>query len=112
MRTFEMKTPAFECKVNEVRLLTSSICSLSFDSNKPLEFQAGQYINVELPNPTSHDAMFSRNYSLATPPHKRPIELCFELVGFGSNYLSKLAPNDTFMARGPLGKFVCEATSE
>src|SRR4051794_26868064 len=100
------KAPPTECKVKEVRLLTPHICSLSFETPSPFAFQAGQYVNVVIPDVGGR--VFTKNYSLATPPEKRPMELCFELVGAGPAYLSKLCPGDTFEARGPFGKFVYE----
>ncbi|MBI3336111.1 FAD-dependent oxidoreductase [Candidatus Peregrinibacteria bacterium] len=104
----KVKTSPIICKVEEVRFLTPHICSLSFQTEKPFEFQGGQYINILIPDGSVEKA-FSRNYSIATPPEKRPLELCFELVGTGTSYLNRLKPGDTFKIRGPYGEFVFDS---
>lgn len=108
MKGHDMKGSPIGCKVKEVRLLTSHICELSFETEGNFDFQAGQYVNVLIPNGGKGNRAFARNYCLATPPEKRPMELCFELVGSGTSYLSKLRSGDTFKIRGPFGKFAFE----
>lgn len=107
-----MKSSPLTFQVREVRLLTPHTCSLSFEAEEPFSFQAGQYINVRIPNGGKSHNELSRNYSIVTPPEKRPLELCFELVGTGTTHLSRLRPNDTFQARGPYGKFIYEGKSD
>lgn len=94
------------CKVKEVRPVTPDLYSLAFDVDEPFEFRAGQYLTFLIPELAAYEGSFTRNYSIATPPEKRPLEVCFEIVGPGSTYLHELRPGGAFHASGPFGKFV------
>src|SRR5262249_48656966 len=72
------------------------------------EFIAGQFVSVVIPGAGPNGRDLRRAYSIASPPERRPIELCIKLVegGPGTNYLNKLRPGDKFKAFAPYGDFV------
>lgn len=100
-----MNEPTFPCWIKETKALTPEVWTIAFDVDKPLNFEAGQYINVVIPAPSRFKKAVTRNYSICSPPEKSPIELCFELVGKGPGYLSQLKEGDIFEASGPYGGF-------
>lgn len=106
-----MKASEFHCTVKAHRMLTSSVFELTFDTEQPLEFQAGQFISVVVPGAGPHGRDLRRAYSIASAPHVRPIELCVKVVeeGPGSGYLNTLRPGDKFRGWAPYGDFLYAA---
>lgn len=92
----------YQCRVVESRPLSPSVFELSFTPDRPLAFQAGQYISVVVP----HEGKFLRRpYSIASAPEASPIELCIQRIegGPGSTFLQHLKPGDTFSGFAPYG---------
>ena len=104
------RMPALEyiCTVEAQRMLTPTVFELTFTTNHPLEFKAGQFISCVIPGAGPNGRDLRRAYSIASPPEKRPIELCVKLVdgGPGTNYLYGCKPGTTFKGFAPYGDFV------
>ena len=102
--------PALEyiCTVEGVRMITPTVFELAFGINHPLDFKAGQFISIVVPGAGPGGRDLRRAYSIASPPQKRPVELCVKLVdgGPGTNYLYSLKPGATFKGFAPYGDFV------
>lgn len=98
----------FKCLVQAKRMLTPTVFELTFDTEPPLDFQAGQFVSVIVPGAGPHGRDLRRAYSIASAPHLRPIELCIKLVedGPGTNYLYGLKPGDSFRGVAPYGDFI------
>lgn len=97
--------------VKSFRMLTPTVFETTFETDKPLEFSAGQFVSIIIPGAGPKGRDLRRAYSIASAPETRPIELCVKLVeeGPGTNYLYQLRPGDTFKMMAPYGDFVYEA---
>lgn len=104
--------PAIElhCTVKSFRMLTPTVFEIAFEADKPVHFEAGQFISVVIPGAGPKGRDLRRAYSIASAPEPRPIELCVKLVegGPGTNYLYKLRPGDVFRGYAPYGDFTFE----
>lgn len=90
------------------RELAPSILHLTFSLLEPnsIEFEAGQYMILFVPNGT--DAPARRLFSIVTPPTvQNSFELIVEIIpgGVASEYFSKLNPGETAQFQGPVGLF-------
>lgn len=78
-------------------------------ANKPVRFEAGQFVAVKVPNGPK------RLYSFASPPSgllkPNEFELCVKFLpgGAGSEYLATLKAGDPMKIWGPYGDFVYES---
>lgn len=105
-----MAVTEFQCRIISRKMLTPTVFEVTFDTDKPLEFKAGQFISIVIPGAGPHGRDLRRAYSIASAPEKRPVELCIKLVedGPGTNFLYKLNPGDTFRGFAPYGDFTYE----
>ncbi len=105
-----MAAKEYLCTVRSNRSLTPTVFEITFETNEPVEFKAGQFISVVVPGAGPKGRDLRRAYSIASAPHVRPIELCVKLVeeGPGTNYLARLRAGDQFRAFAPYGDFVFE----
>jgi ferredoxin-NADP reductase len=105
-----MAAREYRCEVKGFRNLTPTVFEVAFETDHPVEFEGGQFFSVIIPGAGPHGRDLRRAYSIASPPEKRPIELCVKLVegGPGTNYLAKLKPGDVFRVMAPYGDFVFE----
>lgn len=94
----------FDGRVAELVQLTPTIKGVVVELDEPLEFQAGQYVNVEIPGLDK-----PRAFSLAqSPGETRRIELNVRHVpnGAGTTYIhEQLQPGHSLRITGPLGHF-------
>jgi ferredoxin-NADP reductase len=105
------KAIEYLCTVKGFKMLTPTVFELTFETDKPFEFQAGQFISCVIPGAGPKGRDLRRAYSIASAPEVRPVELCVKVVeeGPGTQYLYKLRPGDTFRGFAPYGDFVYEA---
>jgi NAD(P)H-flavin reductase len=103
-----MKATEFKCLVKSFRMLTPTVFETTFETELPMEFQAGQFVSVIVPGAGPKGRDLRRAYSIASSPETRPIELCVKLVedGPGTNYLYKLKAGDSFRGVAPYGDFI------
>jgi phenol hydroxylase P5 protein len=94
----------FPGTVSRIEQLTPTIKGIFIELDEAIHFQAGQYINLELPRDIG-----SRAFSLANAPGKgREIELNIRLVpgGAGTTWLHEsLKVGDRISLSGPYGRF-------
>ena len=92
-------------------MLTPTVFDQTFETDKPLEFSAGQFVSIIIPGAGPKGRDLRRAYSVASSPEQRPVELCVKIVedGPGTQYLFRLKPNDTFKAMAPYGDFTYKA---
>ncbi len=90
--------------------MTPTVFEVTFDTDRPVDFAAGQFVSIVIPGAGPKGRDLRRAYSIASAPQVRPIELCVKLVtdGPGTNYLYKLRPGDTFRGFAPYGDFLYE----
>lgn len=90
--------------VSEIKDLSPTIKGIKFKLDKPMAFQAGQYINLDIPGVEG-----SRAFSIANPPSDaQEVELHVRLVpeGAGTTYLhQQLQVGDELSLSGPYGQF-------
>ena len=90
--------------VSRIENLTPTIKGVWIELDEALDFQAGQYINLQLP-----DGSGSRAFSLANPPSQdREIELNIRLVpgGQATTWVhQQLKVGDRVQLAGPYGRF-------
>ena len=89
----------FVARVLENRQLTEFVFEPLLELDKPMEWQAGQYMML-LP--------VHRSYSISSlPTDPKQITLCVDTRpgGPGSQLVRSLKPNDKVFFKGPLGKF-------
>lgn len=106
-----MAASEYNCLVKYNRMISPTVFELGFETDKPFDFDGGQFISVIIPGAGPNGRDLRRAYSIASAPEKRPIELCIKLVegGPGTNYLYKLKEGDRFRGYAPYGDFVYEA---
>lgn len=94
----------FAGTVRRIETLTPTIKALHIELDEAIDFQAGQYVNLEIPG-----LGIRRAFSLANPPSSgRMIELNVRLVpgGQGTTWLhQQLREGDTVRLSGPYGRF-------
>jgi CDP-4-dehydro-6-deoxyglucose reductase len=105
-----MPASEFQCEVTSFKQLTPTVFETCFTTDKPVEFQGGQFISIVIPGAGPKGRDLRRAYSIASAPETRPVELCVKLVegGPGTNYLYKLRAGDRFRGFAPYGHFVFE----
>jgi len=80
---------------------------LTFEPGTAFDFEAGQFVNVLVPESPRYKAI-KRPYSIASPPvWKGFLDLCWKRVegGVATNYMWGLKPGDGLTIQGPLGRF-------
>lgn len=96
----------YQCRVARIEDLTPTIKGIWLrpENGENVEFQAGQYINLELPEEIGH-----RAFSIANvPSDDGEIELNVRIVqgGQGTTYIHEnLKPGDILNLSGPYGRF-------
>jgi len=94
----------FKARVSEIKDLSPTIKGIFFELDDALEFQAGQYINLNIPGVEG-----TRAFSIANAPSQNTIlELHVRLVpdGAGTTYLHEtLRVGDSLDVSGPYGQF-------
>ncbi|HXE39067.1 MAG TPA: phenol 2-monooxygenase domain-containing protein [Azonexus sp.] len=99
--------------VSRIETLTPTIKGvwLKLDGAAGMRFQAGQYINLELP-----DGIGSRAFSVASPPSAAgEIELNIRIVpgGQGTSYVhERLAVGERIAMTGPYGRFFVKKSAD
>jgi phenol/toluene 2-monooxygenase (NADH) P5/A5 len=96
----------FDCEVAQIENLTHDVKQITFKiNNDKIDFQAGQYVNINLPNIEG-----SRAFSIANPPTENDkIVLQVRLVpnGVGTMYIhEQLKIGDKLKISGPYGRFI------
>ncbi|WP_019529161.1 NADH:ubiquinone reductase (Na(+)-transporting) subunit F [Dasania marina] len=101
----------FNATVTEVRDLSPTIKGVFFELDEEIEFQAGQYINLQLPGVKG-----VRAFSIANKPTaKRQLELHIRLVpgGAGTAYVhEQLKVGDQLAVSGPYGQFFTRKSND
>jgi phenol hydroxylase P5 protein len=101
----------FHGKVARIESLTPTIKALFIELDEPIEFQAGQYMNLRIPGEGK-----PRAFSLAaSPTSNRLVELNIRRVpgGKGTGYVhDTLKAGDTVDLVGPLGHFFVRKSDE
>ncbi len=80
---------------------------LTFDPGTFFEYDAGQFVNILIPESPDRKAL-KRSYSIASAPiWKGYLDLCWKRVagGIATNYLWTLKEGDKLQIQGPLGRF-------
>ncbi|WP_246624570.1 NADH:ubiquinone reductase (Na(+)-transporting) subunit F [Oceanobacter mangrovi] len=94
----------FDAVVTAIVDLSPTIKGIHFRLDRPMAFQAGQYVNLTLPNLEG-----TRAFSIANKPSQADqLELHVRLVpgGAGTTWLhEQLAVGDTLRVSGPYGQF-------
>jgi len=94
----------FPGSVSRIENLTPTIKGIFIELDEPIHFQAGQYINFNIPGENC-----SRAFSLANVPGSgREVELNVRIVpgGLGTTYIhERLAVGDRVTISGPYGRF-------
>ena len=94
----------FDGTVSRIEPLTPTIRGVWIKLDAPMRFQAGQYVNLELPG-----GIGSRAFSIASPPSAAgEVELNIRIVpgGQGTTYIhEKLQAGDRIRIAGPYGRF-------
>ncbi|MBI5907621.1 MAG: 2Fe-2S iron-sulfur cluster binding domain-containing protein [Burkholderiales bacterium] len=97
--------------VVRVDALTPTVKGVFVELDKPIRFQAGQYVSFTIPG---HNC--SRSFSLANPPSTgRLIELNIRIVpgGIGTTYIHEtLKAGDRISLSGPYGRFFVRKSAE
>jgi phenol/toluene 2-monooxygenase (NADH) P5/A5 len=102
----------FQGTVSRIESLTPTIKGIWIELDEPMHFQAGQYVNLEVPT-----LGFSRPFSLAQAPSSsaREIELNVRIVagGAGTSYLhQQLQVGAPIKVSGPYGRFFVRKSAD
>ena len=103
----------FNATVERIEVLTPTIKALHLQLNEPIQFQAGQYVQLEIPGLGQ-----SRAFSIANAPAdvqaRSTIELHVRCVpgGAGTTYLHEtLKAGDRMQLSGPYGRFFVRSSA-
>ncbi len=94
-------------KVYDLGIQETRHFKLAFEPGIDFDFEAGQFLNILIPETPAHKAL-KRPYSIASPPvWKGFVDLCWKRVkdGLATNYLWTLKQGDKLQIQGPLGRF-------
>ncbi len=101
----------FPGTVSRIEALTPTIKGIFITLDEPMHFQAGQYINVDIPGDVG-----SRAFSLANAPSSGcEVELNVRIVpgGAGTTWLhERLAVGDRLTLSGPYGRFFVRKSAQ
>ena len=101
----------FVGKLIEVIDLSPTIKKFTFELDKDMEFQAGQYVNLTIPTVDG-----SRAFSIANKPsekHKLEIHVRLVLGGAGTSWLhEQIKIGDSLEVSGPYGQFFVRKSDE
>jgi ferredoxin-NADP reductase len=89
----------------------SDIFSFIFAPERPLRWQAGQYLRYILNHPKPDDRGVERYFSIASAPHEKQVMLTTRFVPKGSSFkkaLKKLKPGDVIEGRDWGGDFMVD----
>lgn len=96
----------YEGVVSRIERLTPTIAGVFLRLDEPMEFQAGQYVNLHIPC----DGGLTRAFSVASAPSAgRELELDIKRVpgGRGTGYVhEELKAGDRVKLSGPYGRFI------
>ncbi len=94
-------------KIENLGIQETRHFKLAFEPGTFFEFDAGQFVNLLLPETPERKAI-KRAYSIASPPiWKGYLDLCIKLVpnGAGTPWIWTLKEGDKLTVQGPLGRF-------
>ncbi|OGL89360.1 hypothetical protein A3H75_02215 [Candidatus Uhrbacteria bacterium RIFCSPLOWO2_02_FULL_51_9] len=102
-----MSTPEkYTATIKEKRWLTSDVFFVTLELDRPMQFKAGQFVMLDLPQPGERP----RPFSMANAPKKNgsgTIEICMKRyeTSVTAPYLDSLPSNSSVTLRGPFGFF-------
>jgi phenol hydroxylase P5 protein len=101
-----MSVENFKAKIVSARMLAPSVRELVLDRRAPFAFEAGQWVNLHVPN------MEKRAYSIASAPNGTSFDLAVTFVEGGpmSTYLHSAGIGTDIDVSGPQGFFAREKT--
>jgi NAD(P)H-flavin reductase len=101
-----MNVENFKAKIVSARMLAPSVRELVLDRGTPFSFEAGQWVNLHVPN------MEKRAYSIASAPDGSSFDLAVTFVEGGpmSTYLHSATIGTDIDVSGPQGFFAREKT--
>lgn len=92
---------------------TYDVIELSFETQEPFNFQAGQFVTFKIADKTPP---CFRAYSISSQPQQNgnTFENCLKVIpnGRGSNWLNSLKEGDKIDFIGPSGKFIFQTVPE
>ena len=104
----------FSATVERIEVLTPTIKALHLKLDQPIHFQAGQYVQLDIPGLGQ-----SRAFSIANPPADAQSRCAIELHvrrvpgGAGTTYLHEtLQAGDRLKLTGPYGRFFVRASAQ
>lgn len=104
----------FQASVTRIETLTPTIKAVHLELDSPLDFQAGQYVQLQLPGVEG-----TRAFSIVTPPdaqgQARQIELNIRIVpgGAATTFIhDSLKAGDTLKLSGPYGRFFVRRSAD
>lgn len=114
MLTAGVPIRAVTAQVKEIEALTHDIYKLCLalpQTEEPLQFHAGQYVDIEIPGSSS-----KRSFSMSTTPAVTDrLEFMIKHYPggqFSSLLAERLAPGDELQIRGPFGVFILREHSD
>jgi propane monooxygenase reductase component len=113
MLTSGVPIRALKTRVDAIEPLTDDIyrLSLHLDDEEPLEFHAGQYVDIQIP-----DSDHKRSFSMSNTPavaHRLEFMIKHYPGGqFSSLLKDRLAPGDELAVKGPYGVFILREHSD
>ncbi len=89
-----------------------NVYTFSFEPDKKVNWQPGQYLHYELPHPDADDRGVERWFTISAPPYENNIQLTTRFdAGHSSTFkraLQKLEPGTIIEAGEPRGDFLLE----
>lgn len=99
-----MPPSSFSVKLEKKTYLTDNILELHFSKPPGFTFQAGQFVQFEIPD---QDKMVLRSYSLSSTPRDEDLEFCVKILegGKASARFRDIEVGENMSIRGPRGMF-------
>lgn len=105
-----IKTNQFTAKLKSKKQLTRDVLELHFEKPPDFTYQAGQFVQWQVPEGTR---TIWRSYSLASTPADPQLEFCLKILpaGKASALAARLEIGDRLTFAGPSGRFVNAANT-
>lgn len=91
---------------------SNDVTTYIFNSPNPVQWQAGQFIEYQLPHEAADDRGPSRYFTISSAPHENVVQITTRLAGQeGSTFklaLDRLEAGQAIEASEPMGEFVIE----
>ncbi len=104
----DKQNSTFECKILKKTGLTGDVIHFEIAKPKKFEYQAGQFVQFQIPDPKDATKTAPRAYSMCSTPKDKNLGFCVKIIpgGLSSDFLKQIKEGDDITIKGPFGQFI------